>query len=373
MWAAIGLINSLTPPTQAAGRQKSGGGGAGFAILFAVVPQLFIHGRESLDTPGVGDVVQMTSPVGSLVHLWKDSAWNSQVAFWGWSFPSLLVAPIMQLAIAAWIVAAMSRRLKNSLDPLASKRRSYVTLAVVDLAIAGICYSQWQAGFSATKLVYGYGLAHIIVCLIMMFATVPRRASIISWIWKRNAKKPRVSELLTSDRAEMTLAAFVYGLIGLGVLMIGLVGPMALVSARSDISVEALAEISATTFLLVVALAMLHQLLVAGTSKGGHLMFILFVVVANILPPITAAALRLSAVGSSEAFTERVASLSPVALFASNMQRVASASQGAGWLMVLYASLGAISFLLLRRLLKREAATVHRKLRDMGLPSADAA
>jgi hypothetical protein len=171
----------------------------------------------------------------------------------------------------------------------------------------------------------------------------------------------------------MTLAAIIYGLIGLGVLMIGLVAPMALTSVQPGISVQDLAEISVTTFVLVVALAMLHQLLVAGTSKGGHLMFILVVVVANILPPITAAALRLPTVGFSDAFTERVASLSPVALFASNMQRVASAPQGAGWLMILYACLGAISFMLLRRLLNRETATVRRKLSDMNLPTVDAA
>src|SRR5690606_38219141 len=140
----------------------------------------------------------------------------------------LLAAPLVQLSVAAWIVAAMSRRLKNPLDPLASKRRSYYTLAVVDLAVAGICYAQWLRGYDATKLVFGYGLAHIVASLIMAFATTPRRAAILAWIWRRESPRTSVSELLLADRSEMSLSAVVYGLIGIAVLGIGLAGPLAL-------------------------------------------------------------------------------------------------------------------------------------------------
>ena len=368
MWAAMGLINSLTPPTQGASRSKSSGG-AGVVIMFAVVPQLLIHGRNSLHTPGIGDVVQMLSPIGSLIHLWEDSAWNARVAFWGVSVPSLLLAPVVQLGVVAWIVAAMSRRLKNSLDPLASKRCSYFTLAVIDLAVAGICYSQWLDGYDATKLVYGYGMAHIIVCLVMMLAAAPRRAAVISWIWHRDAQNPRLHELLWGDRAEMSLAAVAYGLIGLAVLAISLVGPMALTTnaTRFMIPQRELIEIGLTTFVLVVALSLLLQMLVASTSRGGILMFILFVILANLLPPICAAALRVSSTPVSEEFTESIAALSPVALFVSNMQRVGSPNAGAGLLMVAYGSLAVISFAWLRRVLRREAATVRGKLQAMGL------
>lgn len=368
MWAAMGLINSLTPPAQAAGRTKSGGG-AGVVIMFAVVPQMLIHGRDSLDTPGIGDVVQMLTPIGSLVHLWKDNAWNSSVSFWGLSLPSLLLAPVVQLSVAAWIVAAMSRRLKNPLDPLASKRCSYYTLAVVDLAIAGICYAQWLQGYDATKLVYGYGLAHIVICLIMTFAAVPRRPAILAWIWRRDSSTPRLGELLSADRAEMSGAAVVYGLIGLGMLAIGLVGPMALTATAGRVMPppQDLAEISLATFVIVVALTLLQQLLVASTSRGGSLMFILFVVLANLLPPICAAALRASSTPVSEEFTESIAALSPVALFASNMQRVGSPNASAGPLIIAYAALAVICFALLRRVLRREGATVRGKLQAMAV------
>ncbi|MBA3481531.1 MAG: hypothetical protein H0T51_06925, partial [Pirellulales bacterium] len=368
MWAAIGLINSLTPPTQAAGRSKSGGG-AGVVIMFAVVPQMLIHGRNSLDTPGIGDVVQMLTPIGSLVHLWQDNAWNSRVSFWGVSVPSLLLAPLVQLSVAAWIVAAMSRRLKNPLDPLASKRCSYYTLAVVDLVIAGICYAQWLQGYDAAKLVYGYGLAHIVICLIMTFAAVPRRPAILAWIWRRDASSPRLGETLSADRAEMSGAAVAYGLIGLGVLAIGLVGPMALTATADRVMTPPrdLAEIGLATFVIVVALTLLQQLLVASSSRGGSLMFILFVVLANLLPPICAAALRASSTPVTEGFTESIAALSPVALFASNMQRVGSPNASAGLLIVAYAALAVICFALLRRVLRREGATVRGKLQAMAV------
>ena len=62
----------------------------------------------------------------------------------------------------------------------------------------------------------------------MMFATVPRRAALIAWIWRRDERQPLVRELLTADRAEMSLAAIVYGLIGLAVLVDRTRRPMAL-------------------------------------------------------------------------------------------------------------------------------------------------
>ena len=369
MWAATGLINSLTPPTQTAGRQKSGGGGAGFVILFAVVPQLLIHGRNSLDTPGIGDVVQMLSPIGAFYHLWQDSAWNAHVAFWGVSLPSLLLAPVVQLAIVAWIIAAMSRRLKNPLDPLASKPRSYATLLVVDLAIAGICYSQWQKGFEAARLVYGYGLAHLVICLIMMFAATPRRATLISSIWRRATGASLFRERLTADRADMSIAAIVYGLIGVAVLAAGLALPMALTAttATSLMPAEDLATVALTTFVIVAALGVLHQLIVAATSRGGSLMFVLFVIFANLLPPVSAELLRASNLQATDSFADALASLSPVALYGMHMSRIASPPAGPGIALAAYACLGAISYLLLRRVLRRETATVQRKIASMAL------
>jgi hypothetical protein len=375
MAASLGLINSLTPPAQSAGRQKSAGGGsAGFVILFAVVPQLLIHGRNALDTPGVGDVVQMLTPLGSLIRLWEDNAWNAQIGFWGVSFPSLLVAPVVQLAIAAWIVSAMSRRLKNSLNPLASKPRSYATLAVVDLIIAAICYSQWLSGVDATKLAYGYGLAHMIACILLMFATVPRRAAVISWIWRREPGRSRLAELMTADRSPMTAAAFMYSLIGLAVFAIALVGPIYLTAdaGRQPVPLEDLGQVCLLTATLVVSMALLHQLLSATTSRGGHMLFVLFVILANLLPPVIAATLRAVEQQPSEEFLQMLGSLSPVALLTYNMSRVGGPPGGGAPLIVLYAAIGVLSYWWLRRALRREAGVVRTKLQNMGLSPAAA-
>jgi hypothetical protein len=369
MWAALGLINSLTPPAQTAGRQKSGGGGAGFAVLFAVVPQLVIHGHNSLETPGVGDAVKLLSPLGSLYHLWHDDAWNAQVSFWGLSIPSLLIAPIAQLAVATWIVAAMSRRLQSPINPLASKLRSYATLAVVDVIMAAICFSQWLNGLDAAKLIYGYGLAHIIACLILSFATVPRKAAIVSWAWRNDGQWPLRQGLLTGDRSEMSLAVVIRGVIGVIVLLLALVFPMMLMAtpARPVVQGNDLGAIIVLIFVLVVALGILHQLLVAATSKGGHMMFILFVIFANLLPPLCGAGLMAAEPSTPESTIDRFNSLSPVVLFAMNMTRIGSPPSSVAFVVVAYTAIAIISYAMLRRILRREAAIVRRKLRGMGL------
>ena len=369
MWAALGLINSLTPPAQTAGRQKSGGGGAGFAILFAVVPQLLIHGRNSLETPGIGDAVKLLSPLGSLFHLWQDNAWNAQVSFWGLSVPSLMAAPIAQLAVSTWIVAAMSRRLQNPINPLASKRRSYVTLTVLDLTVAAICFSQWLNGIDATKLAYGYGLAHVIACLILSFATVPRKAAIVSWAWRSDGQWPLRRGLLFGDRSEMSLAAVIHGAIGVGVLLVALVLPMKLMAtaAHSPVPARDLGAVALSMFVLVVALEILHQTLTATISRGGHMMFILFVIFANLLPPLCGAGLMAAEPATPESTIELVNSLSPVVLFALNMTRIGAPAQSVAPVVIVYAAIGVLGYAMLRRILRRESAVVRRKLRTMGL------
>jgi hypothetical protein len=370
MSASFGLINSLTPPAQTASRQNTkGGAGAGLIIMFAVIPQMIVHGRDSLDTPGVGDLAKLLTPIGSIIHLWKDSAWNADVAFWGLRLPSLIMAPICQLAVAAWIVAAMSRRLKNTLDPLASKPRSYLTLAVVDLVMAAICFSQWRQGIDATKLVYGYCLAHIVISMVMMFATAPRRAAVISFAWRADGRRAGLRELLLADRADMRAAVAVYALIGLLILFAGLVGPITALASteQSTITLRGLVEICLATFAVIVGLGGVHQLLIAATSRGGQLLFIVFLVLANALPPGIAGALELAERSPTESTIESLVSLSPAGFFTLNLSRVASGPVSANWLIALYLGIGALSYALLSRVLNREAAGVRRKLTAMGL------
>lgn len=372
MWASMGLINSLTPPTQTGGRQKAGGGGAGgIALFFAVVPQLVIHGGRMIDEPGVGDALKMLTPMGTLLHLWRDSAWNSYVGLWNLRFPSLLLAPAVQLAVAAWIVAAMTRRLKSPLDPLVGKPRAYATVAVLDLIIAGICFAGWLDGYDAAKLLYGYALAHLVVTLVMTAFVVPKRPALLSWLWRGGQQRPRLRELLTADRSPITGAAIVFGLIGLAVLLAALVAPMMLMPAagRSTVLPGQLIEVGAAMLVIGVAVSLLHQMFVATMSRGGHVFFILLVALANILPPIAAASLQVAELNFnvSDELREQLAATSPVALFGMNLSSIANTGPHAGPAIAVYACLGLVALLLLRRVLRNEAATVERKLHSMGL------
>ena len=368
MSASFGLINSLAPPTQGAGRQKTGGG-AGLVSMFAVLPQLVAHGRDSLDTPGVGDITKLLTPIGSIMHLWKDSAWNAEVAFWGLRLPSLIVAPVFQLGVAAWIVAAMSRRLKNSLDPLASKARSYATLGGIDALMAGICFAQWRQGYDASKLVYGYCLAHIVVAIVMMFAAAPRRAAVVSSAWRHEGRRPSLGELLWGDRSDMRAAVFVYALIGWLVLLAGLVGPILSLptAGQSTLTLNHFVEVGLAMSAVVIGLGITHQLLVAATSRGGQLMFIALLLVANLAPPGIAAGLQISERPPAEATLQNIISLSPAGYFGSNLSRVGSGPLGAAWLIALYVGVFALSYTLLGRVLRRESSLVRQKLSAMGL------
>jgi len=94
---------------------------------------------------------------------------------------------------------------------------------------------------------------------------------------------------------------------------------------------------------------------------------VLLMVMANVLPPVTAAILSASEAGVAEQRIESLASASAVAFFVMNMSKIASPYVGAGWVFGIYATLGLLCYSLLQRLLQREASTVLRKLHGMGV------
>jgi hypothetical protein len=366
MWAAIGLIHTLQPPVQVMGRQRSGGG-VGMVLLFAVVPQLMIHGVRLLDKPGAGDLLQLVTPLGSLIHLWRDDPWQSQVAFWGLHVPSLVAAPVVQLTIAAWIVAAMTRRLKNLLNPIVSKSTAYASVAVIDLVFAGLCYSWWLAGYDATQLVYGYCLAHVVLCFLMMFFVVPRSPALVAWLWRRDGSRSAIKQALADDRTDVSAAAAVFALIGIAVLLAALVTPIQAAAGgpRLPVESERLAEAAGAMAAVVVAMGVIHQLCVAAAPKGGAPVYVLFAVLVNGFPPIMEQVLV--AAGQEPANPDMLPSLSPAAMFVMNMTSVARRQISALPVIAAYAALAAVGYVILRRWLSREAATVRRKLASMAV------
>ena len=103
---------------------------------------------------------------------------------WSLPLPSLLVAPLAQLAVTAWFVQAMSRRLKNPNQTVFGRPDVYLVLTVVDLLVAGVCYSRWRTGWLADELVAQFCLAHVVVCLFLLLGATPSREMLMTWLWR---------------------------------------------------------------------------------------------------------------------------------------------------------------------------------------------
>jgi hypothetical protein len=372
MAASLGLIHSLTPPTPGANRQRSGGGAA-FIVLFVVLPQLLIHTGRAINAPVVGEFLQLLTPIGSLMSFWQGSAWLAHVTLWGFELPSLVVGPVMQLAIAAWVVAAMARRLKNPIDPAVPKRRAYLTVLVLDALLAGICFSKWRDGASPGALAFGFCFGHLVFCLLLVFAIVPRQTAVMSWIWRRRPNASRLRDLALADRSEISLAALILGLIGPAALVVAFIVPMNLLGgkdgANAAIAPATFVEPCAVTVVLVVAAAIMHQLFAAVAKRGGHLLYMLVLLVLNVLPPITAAMLDSPMARVPRETQEFVASLSPAAYYFMNMSQWAPNTSGK-WLAAIYLALAALCYRLLQRWIRRQTTIVDQKLSTMALGPA---
>jgi hypothetical protein len=370
MAASFGLVHSLNPPAPGATRPKGGSGGAVFVVLFVIVPQVLFQSSRALNLPVVGEALQLLTPIGSFMAFWEGNAWLAQVTLWGVKIPSLVAAPVAQLAVAAWTVAAMARRLKNPLDPALTKPRAYATALVLDLLLAAIAYAKCREGASPTAVVFGFCFGHLIICLVIIFALTPRHAAVLSWIWRRDPPRWPLRDLLLADRSDVSLAALVLGLLGPAVMAVAFLAPLHLLGWPPGEAWEPalVAEASAVTVVLVVANALLHQLFAAIPKRGGTLLFILALLALNILPPIAGALLDSAAVRVPRRVAQSVVSVSPAAYYSINMVQYAPQVRSA-WLVALYLLIAAASYRLLRRWLRAQSIVVDRKLASMGLAS----
>ncbi|MDC0936928.1 hypothetical protein OAS39_11635, partial [Pirellulales bacterium] len=215
MAASIGAINPLTPPSQKTGKsQNSGGGWAVFLVLFWMVPALMQGGVGLLDSPWTGNLMGAFTPIASLMHLANGNAWDAEIHFWNVSIPSLVAAPLVELAVAAWAVEHMARRLTNATDPPVSKRLGYAGLFAFDLAIAGICYRLCISGESAGSAAAQFAIAHVAASLMMLLFVAPQRPALLSWVWRFRGVTPRWRDLLLGDRRDVSLTVLAFALIG---------------------------------------------------------------------------------------------------------------------------------------------------------------
>jgi hypothetical protein len=165
----------------------------------------------------------------------------------------------------------------------------------------------------------------------------------------------------------VSLAVVVFGLVGLAVLLVALVLPIqaAAGGAKLGVEPERLAEVAGAVAAAVIGMGVTHQLCVAAAPKGGGMLYVLFVVLANGIPLFAESILV--ATGNEPANPDLLPSLSPVAMFVMNMMSVARRQISALPVIGVYAALAVMSYVLLRRWLSREAATVERKLASMAL------
>jgi len=367
--ASLGLINTYVANPQAAGKKSSG---AGMTIIIFVVTIQFISLRSGgvLDSAWFDTIIGLLTPIDSLRELARGDAWQAEIELWGVGVPSLLAAPLAQMALAGWFVATMSRRLKNPLDPPVSKRGFYGALLVFDLLSAGICYSQGLLGVGLEQIASQFALAHLIATLLLLLGTVPNQAALKSWVWRFRGQQSWIRDSCLAGRAEVTMLLPVACLLGGLVLVVGLVAPTVAGNLPNGLGglARPMGEIWLVTSLLLLALGMTHQMFVALMEKGGVLFYLLLVAAANALPPLTASLVEnVRPQGALLGLDGLALSLSPIVFF---VTRAAPSSRGAtdpSLLSVAAVGLLMFSFFAFRRWLRRETVGVSDKLRQMGV------
>jgi hypothetical protein len=200
-----------------------------------------------------------------------------------------------------------------------------------------------------------------------MFFVVPRSPALVAWLWRRDGSRSAIKQALADDRTDVSAAAAVFALIGIAVLLAALVTPIQAAAGgpRLPVESERLAEAAGAMAAVVVAMGVIHQLCVAAAPKGGAPVYVLFAVLVNGFPPIMEQVLV--AAGQEPANPDMLPSLSPAAMFVMNMTSVARRQISALPVIAAYAALAAVGYVILRRWLSREAATVRRKLASMAV------
>lgn len=365
MLCSVGLVHTLSAPSQANSTQKMSGG-AGFLIApFFVLPYLLINGLQWMANPWIAAPINTLTPLGSLMEMLEGNAFAAQVSFWGFSLPSLVVAPLAQLAIMQWVVASMANRLKRPVEPPVSRGSAYLALLVFDVLVAGVCYNQFVTGIPAGEVLIQFCLVHGLGCLIMVFAISPSQAALSSWLWRYREKQQWLRSSLWKDRAENAMALVVFCAIGIGVLAVSW-GVVAWSGGAADINAGTLIAVAAVTSLLILALGTAYQAMVATMGKSGAMWFILLLILANVVPPILAALAGFDSYGWRHyAFSHFLMSLSPAFYYGNHLTEFDTLALHHVGLAIAYTVVLLVSWSVLRRWIRFQKLTIDRTLTRM--------
>ena len=368
--SALGSIHTLVPATTAIARggPNSRGAAGFFWVPFIFLPSLLSSGTWWQQEGVLGVVFNILTPIGSLQYLLEGDPWSARVYLWNWSIPSLVIAPLAQFSVVCLIVTSMSRRLKNIVEPPVKRSQTYVLLLIVDLVFAGAFYKQWLEGALAGRLVFQFGLAHLVVSLLLLFGITPNKAVLKSWVWRFQTRDTWLRGSLWGSRADITAVLGAYSLIGASALILGFAVPTYLWRTGKLFPAEnwELGEVIVVTSVLTISFGLMYQLCLAIMKKGGAITFVVFLLLLNLMPMIATSIMVYpqdlqNVSGAAEGFL----SLSPAAYYlltSSNPPRITLTPY---WLILLNVLLAILCYRWMTRWLRVQHQEVLGKLKSM--------
>lgn len=367
MAAAGGLMHTLVLPENSPQRNRGSFAGMFMMVLF-MVPWMAARSGAVLGNPWLATPLGLLTPIPSLVRQAQGDAFSATVPLWGLSVPSLLAAPVAQLAVAWWIVAAMARRLRSTLDPPLKRSRVYAATAVVDVLAAAVCYAEWQRGIPLTDGVYRYCLAHLLALLVITPAATPSHAAATSWLWRGRMFSSAWRDWLGGNRSPAVGMYAVQAALCVAIFLAAAWAPACLSSPNGWTDFTEIALPLITTGLTGLAMASLYQAMSVVSAKSGRTLAVFLIAMIFILPPIAAAVVRELPNGAG---ADSILAISPAAYLLSNMSRFSSPAVLP--VATLVASLGvlAVSMAVLRRWVARHGRIVAAKLAKMGVEPAN--
>ncbi len=369
--AAVGTIHTLVPAANSTGMRRNNNGSVGLAFIWVPMvffPSMLSSGTGWLQDTWLGAVINLCTPIGSLRFLFQGEPWDAQISLWGYAFPSLVVAPLTQLVLTYWIVMAMSRRLKNPVDPPIRRLHTYAALIIFDLILAGVCFTQWQHGTSTVRLLAQFGLSHLIASMVLLLGITPAKPVLVSWLWRFQTREPWLRSSCLGSRSEITMVLPIFCLLGALIAFVGFALPTNFTPTPVNAAVQtrSLMEILAVTSTLILAFGMLHQCCVAIAGRGGLLIYAACLLLINILPPIVASLMLYpQPLRAAQGLSAVVVSLSPGAYYLSHLTRLTLQPLPCEWLIATQICVFVGFLWKLRRWLSKQQAIVATKLASM--------
>ncbi|MEZ6073085.1 MAG: hypothetical protein R3C10_23170 [Pirellulales bacterium] len=385
MCAAIGLLHPLVPPADKSATNAKGSGSAAQVLVamafFFGLQAMIVQGRAILENSLAGALLGAFTPVAAMWGLLEGSAWQATVPFWSVHLPSLLVAPVLQLAVTACIVTGMSRKLSNPLNPPLTKPIVYALTASIDLFAAGLLYSSWKEGLGFSRATAAFFAAHLVTALLLASLVTPSREVLMTWLWRLRGRAGMLRDGVWLDRSPNLLVLVVLAVIGPLVYFVGFVAP---VVAAGSVPLDGgpprdIVPPLATATVLLLSLGTLLQCVAALVRRGATLAFICLLVVLFCAPPMAAGLIEtmqpLADVAQRTSLVELIVGLTPPVHFVGwiaavehvPLLRLDALARTLPAMLACYAALFVFCVFILSRWLAERRAVVAGKLAHMNV------